>query len=117
MGDGGGVFIPVVIRAVLYNIGIFRLGKTLEGRGIFVFFWFAAFHFSEKVVECPVRVLFFNLLPLLFSGANLAVRRIANEDTGDRSQVFICVICVVHRTPESSVPRRRHLRDMFLNFI
>ena len=33
-------------------------------------------------------------LPLLSSGANLVLRRIANEDTGDRGKVFGCVIFV-----------------------
>ena len=54
--------------------------KTLRGRGMFVFSWFAIFHFSQKVVQCAVCVSFFNLLPLSFSCANLhlAVKRIAN---------------------------------------
>ena len=45
-------------------------------------------------------------LPLLSSGANLALRRIANEDTGDRGKVFVSVIRVLYRTPEFSVSKR-----------
>ena len=45
-------------------------------------------------------------LPLLSSGANLALRRIANEDTGDRGKVFVRVIRVVYRTPGFSVSKR-----------
>ena len=45
-------------------------------------------------------------LPLLSSGANLAQTRIANEDTGNRSKVFVCVIRVVYRTPGFSVSKR-----------
>ena len=48
----------------------------------------------------------FVFLPLLSSGANLALRRIANEDTGDRGKVFVSVIRVVYRTPEFSVSKR-----------
>ena len=43
---------------------------------------------------------------MLSSGANLALRRIANEDTGDRGKVFVCVIRVVYCTPGFSVSKR-----------
>ena len=33
-------------------------GKTLRGRGMFVFSWFAIFHFLQRVVQCAVCVLF-----------------------------------------------------------
>ena len=45
----------------------------------------------------------FVFLPLLSSGANLALRRIANEDTGDRGKVCLRYIRVVYRTPGFSV--------------
>ena len=48
----------------------------------------------------------FVFLPSLSSGANIALRRIANEDTGDRGKVFVCVIRVVYRTPEFYVSKR-----------
>ena len=51
----------------------------------------------------------FVLLPLLSSGANLALRRIANKDTGDRGKVFVCVIGVVYRTPGFSVSKKKSL--------
>ena len=46
------------------------------------------------------------LLLLLSSGANLFLRQIADEDTGDRGKVFVCVIRVVYRTPGFSVFKR-----------
>ena len=54
-------------------------------------------------------------LPLLSSGANLALRRIANEDTGDRGKVFVWVILVwfiVHLEflSRKHFVRKRHLR-------
>ena len=48
----------------------------------------------------------FVFLPFLSSGANIARRRIANKDTGDRGKVFAFVICVVYRTPGFSVSKR-----------
>ena len=48
----------------------------------------------------------FLFLPLLSSGANLALRRTANEDTGDRGKVFVCVIRVAYRTHGFSVSKR-----------
>ena len=80
IGDGGGAFIRVVICVVLYYTQIFPLGKTLKRRGMFVFSWFAVFPLSQTFVECAVCVLFFNLLLLSFSCANLdlAFTRIAN---------------------------------------
>ena len=48
----------------------------------------------------------FVFLPLVSSGANLALRRIANEDTGDQGKVFVCVIRVVYRSPGFSVSKR-----------
>ena len=38
-------------------------------------------------------------LPLLSSGENLALRRIANEDTENRGKVFVGGIRLVYRTP------------------
>ena len=58
-----------------------------------------------------------DLIPLLFSGANLAFKRIANKDAGDRGQVFICVIRLLYRTPESSVPRRLAKNDACSYFL
>ena len=49
----------------------------------------------------------FVFLPLLSSGANLALRRTANEDTADRGKVFVYVIFrrVIYRTPGFSVSK------------
>ena len=58
----------------------------------------------------------FVLLPLLSSCANLALRRIANKDTGDRGKVFVCVIGEVYRTPGFSVSKKNSLRTMHLRF-
>ena len=48
----------------------------------------------------------FVFLPLLSSGANLALRQLVNKDTTDRGKVFVCVIRVVYRTPGFSVSNR-----------
>ena len=101
IGNRGGGFIRVVIRVVLSFIWISCLGKTLKERGVFLFSWFTTFHFTYKVT-CEKSV----FLPLLSSGANLALTRIANEDTGNRGEVFVCVIRVVYRTPGYSVSKR-----------
>ena len=42
----------------------------------------------------------------LSSGANLALRRIAKEDTGDRGKVFVCDICLIYRTTGLSASER-----------
>ena len=76
IGNRGGVFIRFVNRVVLPFIWISRLVKTLKERGVLLFSWFTSFHFSYKVVERAV------------------LRRIANEDTGDRGKIFVCVIFV-----------------------
>ena len=52
----------------------------------------------------------FVLLPLLSSGANLALRRIGNEDTGLYSSI-LQLAGVLHSL------RMRQLRDIFLDFI
>ena len=42
----------------------------------------------------------------LFSGANQALRRIANEDRKDRSKVLVCVIHLAYRMPAFSVSKK-----------
>ena len=59
----------------------------------------------------------FVFLPLLSSGANLALRRIANKDTGDRGKVFVCVIRVVYRTPGFSVLKRISKNEACSHFL
>ena len=53
-------------------------------------------------------------LPLLSSGANLALRRIANEDTGDRGKVFVCVIFVWFIVHLDFLSRKHFLRTRYL---
>ena len=56
----------------------------------------------------------FVFLPLLSSGANLALRRIANEDTGDRGKVFVCVIFVWFIVHLDFLSRKHFLRTNYL---
>ena len=84
---------------------------------MFVFSSFVTIHFSLMVVQYIVCVLFFTVLLLLFSSANLPLGQIADENSADGAQVFICIIRVVYCTPKSSFPRMMHHRDMFLDFI
>ena len=53
-------------------------------------------------------------LPLLSSGANLALRWIANEDTGDRGKVFVCVIFVWFIVHLDFLSRKHFLRTRHL---
>ena len=117
IGNRGGVFIQVVIHVPF--IWIWRLFETLKERGVLLFSWFTSFHFSYKVVERAVRV---SSLVILLSGANLALRRIANEDTGDQGKVFVCVIFVwfvVHLDFLSGKHflRTRHLRTFLFGHL
>ena len=64
-----------------------------------------AYYLSFRIQGYLSKELFV-FLPLLSSGANLAVRRKANKDTGDRGKVFVCVIGVVYRTTGFSVSKR-----------
>ena len=42
----------------------------------------------------------------IFRGESTSQRRIANEDTSDRGEVFVCVIRVVYRIPVFYVSKR-----------
>ena len=56
-------------------------------------------------------------LPLLSSGANLALRRIANKYIGDRGKGFVSVVRVVYRTPGFSVSKRMSKNEVSHFFV
>ena len=48
---------------------------------------------------------------------SLALRRIPNEDRGDRGKVFACVIRMVYVTPGFSVAKRILKTEAYLYFL
>ena len=76
-------------------------------------------HHPFLIEGCPIYCLCFILYrsSVVFSGANLPLGQIADENSADGAQVFICIIRVVYCTAKSSFPRMMHHRDMFLDFI
>ena len=53
---------------------------------------------------------------MLFSDANLALRRIANEYKRNRTKVFVCVIHVAYRIPAVSVSKRPSKNEAYSHF-
>ena len=89
----GGIFICVVIRVVLYFFWNSRLGNTQRTEAVFSYGLLPFISHTRLSIELLL------FLPLLSCGENLALRRKANEDTGDRGKVFVGGIRVVYRIP------------------
>ena len=72
-----------------------RRNTQRTGRVLVLLVYYLPFLIKGRPMCCSWFLLY--LSSFLFLGASLALRRIANEDTGDRGKVFVCVIRVVYR--------------------